>query len=340
MESRVYTRRRFVRAGVAIAGIGLLSGCGLPAPVGRPPARTPRLGYLHPGVSTTPGLRSFQAAFLDGMRDLGYAEGRNLTIDWRWAEGDEERLPMLARELATAPVDVIVAVGSAIPAAKAATTTIPIVFPAHSDPVGSSFVASLARPGGNLTGLSTFNSQIGGKRLELLKEAVPGLSRLAVVWLASQTTVAGAELRVLEEAAQALNVGLVSLSVQAPQDLPPTFEAMAGARSDGLITLGSPQLTAWRTHLVELAARHRLPALYSNREFAESGGLMSYGVNVQDLYRRAATYIDRLLKGAKPNDLPVEQPTEFDLVINLATARALGLSIPRSVLQQATEAIH
>ena len=335
----VRSRRRFVRSSLALAGAGLLSGCGILPPPAEQPPRAPRLGYLHPGASSSPGLRAFQGAFLDGMRDLGYVEGRNLAIEWRWAEGQEERLPLLAQELTKLPVDAIVAVGSAIQAAKAAAATIPIVFPAHSDPVGSGLVTSLARPGGNATGLSAFNPQIGGKRLELLKETVPGLSRVAVLWLASQPTAAGAELRALEHAAQALNVGLVSLSVRAPQDLPPAFEAMAGARSEGLITVASPLLTEWRTQLVELATRHRLPSLYPNRENVEDGGLMSYGANIPDLYRRAAGYVDRVLKGAKPADMPVEQPTEFDLVVNLKAAQALGLTISQSILQQATEVI-
>jgi putative ABC transport system substrate-binding protein len=273
------------------------------------------------------------------MRALGYVEGQNLAIDWRWAEGQVEHLPALAQELATMPVEAIVAVGPAISAARAATATIPIVFPAHSDPVGSGFVASLARPGGNITGLSTFSSQMGGKRLELLKETVPGLSRLGVLWLASQATAAAAELRSLEQAAQVLDVQLLSLSVRAPEDLPPAFEAMAIAKADGFVALASPLLTEWRAHIVELAARYRLPSLYSNREFVDSGGLMSYGANVPDLFRRAAGYVDRIFKGAKPTDMPVEQPTEFDLVINLKTARALGHAIPPSVLPQATEVI-
>ena len=332
-------RRRFLRGSLALAGVGLLSSCNFVTPTVGSPSRTARIGYLHPGVSAAPGLRAVQSAFLDGMHDLGYAEGRDLTIDWRWAEGDEARLPALAQDLVKAAVDAIVAVGSAIPAAKAATTTIPVVFPAHADPVGSGFVVSLARPGGNLTGLSTFSSQIGGKRLELLKETVPALSRLAILWLASQPTVAGAELRMLEQAAQALNVGLVSLSVRALQDLPSVFEAIAGARCEGLITLAGPLLTDWREHIVELASRHRLPSLHPNREYADAGGLIAYGANVQDLYRRAATYVDRILKGANPAYLPVEQPTEFDLVVNLKAAQALGLTIPQSVLQQATEVI-
>jgi putative ABC transport system substrate-binding protein len=284
-------------------------------------------------------MRTFQGAFLDGMRERGYVEGQDLLIEWRWAEGQEAHLLGLAQELARLPVDAIVAVGSAISAARDATTTIPIVFPAHSDPVGSAFVASLARPGGNLTGLSAFNPQIGGKRLELLKETVPALSRLAVLWLASQPPAAGAELRALEQAAQTLDVGLLSLSVRTARDLPPAFGAMASGRADGLITVASPLLTEWRGQLVELATKHRLPSLYPNRENVDEGGLMSYGANVPDLYRRAASYVDKILRGARPADLPVEQPTTFDFVVNLQTARAIGITMPPSVLQQTTDVI-
>ncbi len=336
MRGRTLARRHFLQGGLALAGAGLLSGCSFVIPTVGSPSRTARIGYLHPGVSTSPDLRAFQGAFLEGMRELGYSEGPDFAIDWRWAEGQEARLPALAQELASRPVGVIVAVGPAIPAAKAATATLPIVFPAHSDPVGSGLVATLARPGGNLTGLSAFNPQIAGKRLELLKTTVPGLSRLAVLWPASQPAAAGAELRALEQAAQTLDVGLLSLSVRAPLDLPSAYEAMAGGRADALITVASPLLTEWRAHLVELAARHRLPTLYPNRENVEDGGLMSYGANVPDLYRRAATYVDKILKGAKPADLPVDQPTTFELVVNLNAARALGLTFPQAVLQQTT----
>ena len=335
----VQSRRQFLRGSLALAGLGLLSACGMQPPQVQRRSKALRIGYLHPGVSTSPGLRAFQDAFLDGMRELGYIEGQDLTIEWRWAEGQEARLAPLAQELVAFPVDVIVAVGSAISVAKNATATIPIVFPAHSDPVSSGFVASLARPGGNLTGLSAFNPQIGGKRLELLKETVPGLSRLAVLWLASQPAAAGTELRALEQAAQALDVGLLSLSVRTHQDLSPAFEAMASGRVDGLVTVASPLLTEWRAHLVELATKHRLPSLYPNRENVEDGGLMSYGANIPDLYRRAATFVDKIHKGAKPGDLPVEQPTKFDFAINLNTAQALGLTIPPSILMQATEVI-
>jgi putative ABC transport system substrate-binding protein len=330
-------RRSFLRGGLALVGLGLVAGCGvLPPPVQQRP-KVLRLGYLHPGVSASPDLRAFQGAFLEGLRDLGYIEGQDLTIEWRWAEGQEEQLPALARELANSSIDVIVAVGSAISAARNATATIPIVFPAHSDPVGSGFVTSLARPGGNLTGLSAFNPQIGGKRLELLKETVPGLSRLAVLWPASQPTAAAAELRVLEQAAQTLNVGLLSLSIRTRQELRSVFETVVSGRADGLLTVASPLLTEWRGQLVELATQHRLPTMHPNREHVEHGGLMSYGANIPDLFRRAATYVDKIARGVKPADLPVEQPTTFDCVVNLRTARMLGLTVPQSVLQQATE---
>ncbi|HZO27098.1 MAG TPA: ABC transporter substrate-binding protein [Chloroflexota bacterium] len=333
------SRRWFLQGSLAVVGGGLLSGCSVPPHLAQQRSTVLWLGFLHPGVSTSAGMRTFQAAFLDGMREWGYVEGQDLLIEWRWVEGREAQLLGLAQELARLPVKAIVAVGSAISAARDATTTIPIVFPSQSDPVGSGFVASLARPGGNLTGLSAFNPQIGGKRLELLKETVPALSRLAVLWLASQPSAAGAELRALEQAAQTLDVGLLSLSVRTAQDLPPAFEAMASGRADGLISIASPLFTEWRGQLVELATKHRLPSLYPNRENVEAGGLMNYGPNIPDLYRRAATYVDKILKGARPADLPVEQPTEFDLALNLRTARALGLTIPQSVLQQATEVI-
>ena len=297
------------------------------------------MAYLHPGSSASPVLRAITGAFLDGLRDLGYIEGHNLAIEWRWAEGREERLPELAAELVRPSTDLIVAVGSAIRAARDATAALPIVFPAHSDPVGSGLVASLARPGGNLTGLSAFNAQIGGKRLELLKDLAPGLSRAGVLWYAPQPTAAAAELRALESAAQVLDVRLQALSVRAPEDLEPAFAALAAGRADGLLTVASPVLTEWRARITELAAAHRLPALYPNRELVEAGGLLCYGAAVPDLFRRTAAYVDKILRGAKPGDLPVEQPTRFDFVVNLKTAGALGLTVPQAVLQQATEAI-
>jgi putative ABC transport system substrate-binding protein len=283
-----------------------------------------------------------QEAFLQGLRDLGYVEGRNLVIEYRDAGGKFERLPALAAELVALKVDVILAPSAvAALAAKQATRTLPIVFAGVPGPVTSGLVTSLARPGGNVTGLSALTPELVGKCLEQLKQAVPGVSRVAVLWqpgaLPERTD--KDMLKGAEVAARALGVRPQFLEARGPEDFDRAFAAMTRARADALTVLPSPMLNTERRRLVDLAAKNRLPAVYPWRESVDAGGLMSYGPDRADMFRRAATYVDRILKGAKPGDLPVEQPTKFELVINLKAAKALGLTIPQSLLQRADELI-
>jgi putative tryptophan/tyrosine transport system substrate-binding protein len=302
-------------------------------------AKIARIGYLVPNLAASPHAPE---AFRQGLRDLGYVEGRNVVIEYRDAEGKFERLPALAAELVALKVDIIVApntVGAV--AAKQATRTLPIVFATAGDPVTSELVTSLARPGGNVTGLSILSPELVRKRLELLKQAVPGVSRVAVLW---QPGAMGERtdqdmLKEAEVAARALGVRLHFIEARDPADLERAFSDMTRARAGALTVLGSTMFSTERRRLVDLAAKNRLPAVYPWREFVDAGGLMAYGANVDDLYRRAATYVDKILKGANPADLPVEQPTKFELVINLKTAKALGLTIPQSVLGRADEVI-
>jgi putative ABC transport system substrate-binding protein len=302
-------------------------------------AKVPRIGYLSPNLASS--SRSHEA-FRQGLRDLGYVEGRNVVIEHRYAEGKLERYPALAAELVALKVDVIVAGNpTAALAAKHATRTLPIVFTAVGDPVTSGLVTSLARPGGNVTGSSFFAPELVGKYLEHLKQAVPGVSRVAFLW---QPGAVGERtekdmLKGAEVAARALGVRLQVVEARGPEDFDRAFSDMTRARAGALTVLGSSMFFGERRRLVDLAAKNRLPAVYQWREFVDAGGLMSYGPNVADLYRRAATYVDKILKGAKPGDLPVEQPTKFELVINLKTAKALGLTIPPSLLQRADEVI-
>jgi ABC-type uncharacterized transport system substrate-binding protein len=302
-------------------------------------AKVARIGLLTTNLSTSPHLRD---AFRQELRDLGYVEGRNLVIEYRDAEGKFERLPALAAELVALKVDVIVApttVGAL--AAKQATKTIPIVFAAAGDPVGSGLITSLARPGGNVTGLSRLAPELVDKCLELLTQAVPGVNRVAALWQpgamgerSDKDMLTGADV-----AGRALGVRLQFVEARGPEDFDRAFSDMTRARAGALTVLPSAMFGNERRRLVDLAAKHRLPAVYPWRDFVDAGGLMAYGVNTADLYRRAATYVDKILKGAKPGDLPVEQPTRFELVINLKTAKALGLTIPQSVLGRADEVI-
>ena len=298
-----------------------------------------RIGYLVSDLVTNLHLRE---AFLQGLRDLGYVEGRNVVIESRNAEGKSERLPVLAAELVALKVDVIAAQGtSAALAAKQATRTLPIVFGGVGDPVASGLVTSLARPGGNVTGSSILNPELVGKCLEQVKQAVPGVSRVAVLWqpggLGERTS--RDMLKRAEVAAQALGVRLQVVEARGPENLDRAFSDMTRARAGALTVLPSGVFNNERRRLVDLAAQNRLPAVYPWRESVDAGGLMSYGPNTADSLRRAATYVDKILKGAKPGDLPVEQPTKFELVINLKTAKALGLTIPPSLLQRADEVI-
>ena len=302
-------------------------------------AKVARIGFLSIKVSANPHM---QEAFLEGLRDLGYVEGHNLVIEYRDAEGKSERLPALAAELVARKVDIIVAPSTpAALAAKQVTKTIPIIFAQAGDPVTSGLVTSLARPGGNVTGLSNLAPELVGKCLELLKQAVPEVSRVAVLWQpgAIGERTEKDRLKRAEVAARALGVQLQVVEARGPADFDRAFSDMTRARAGALTALPSAMFVSERRRLVGLAATNRLPAVYNAREFVDAGGLMSYGPNVADMFRRAATYVDKILKGTKPADLPVEQPTKFELVINLKTAKALGLTIPQSVLARADEVV-
>jgi putative tryptophan/tyrosine transport system substrate-binding protein len=299
--------------------------------------RVPRLGYLS-NVSQFADSARYEA-FRQGLRELGYVGGKNIVIEYRSGEGKSDRLPALVAELVGLKIDVIVTTGGTVTrAAKEAKTTIPIVFAQEGDPVERGFVASLARPGGNITGLSTLSPELDGKRLELLKETVPKLSRVAV--LGSSIVPSHARfLKDHEPAAGALGIKLQFLDVLDPKDIETAFRAASKGRADGLLVLAPPVLLSHRTQVLDLAVESRLPAMYNFPEFVEAGGLMTYGVNTNDLFRRAATYVDKILKGAKPADLPVEQPKKFDLIINLKTANQIGLTIPPNVLARADRVI-
>src|SRR5713226_3343875 len=302
------------------------------------PAKIPRIGYLA-GASPS-SISDRIEAFGQGLRELGYVEGKNIVIELRSAEGKADRLPSLAAELVRLKVDIIVTAGpQSTRAAKEATSTIPIVMGFDIDPVGSGFVASLARPGGNITGLSTLAPEISGKQLELLKEIIPKLSRVAVFGTSTQPGSAQS-LREVELAAGAFKVQLQYLDVVSPKDIETAFRAASKGRAEAvLMMVAGPVYIPHRTQVVELAVKSRLPAIYRNREDVEAGGLMTYGVNVNDLDRRAATYVDKILKGAKPADLPVEQPTKFEFIINLKAAKQIGLTIPPNVLARADKVI-
>jgi len=302
-------------------------------------AKIARIGYLAINLATAPHMRE---AFLQGLRDLGYVEGRNVVIEYRDAEGNVERLPALAAELVALKVDVIVAGGTPQAlAAKQATRTVPIVFAAAGDPVTSGLVTSLARPGGNLTGLSALAPELVGKCLEHLKQAVPGVSRVAVLWQpgAYPERTEKDMLKGADVAARALGVRLQFVEARGPDDFDRAFSDMTRARAGALTVLPSTMFIIERRRLVDLAAKNRLPAVYAYRELVDAGGLMAYGADLADMFRRAATYVDKILKGAKPGDLPVEQPTKFELVINLKTAKVLGLTIPPSVLGRADHVV-
>jgi putative ABC transport system substrate-binding protein len=314
--------------------LGLLATPG--AVEAQPAQHIPRLGFLSGGSPAANAARV--QTFRQGLRELGYVEGHNLVIEWRYAEGQLERLPALAAELVRLKVDVIVtAAPGPTRAAKAATATMPIVMAYDSDPVGNGFVASLAHPGGNITGLSSLAPEISGKQFELLRALVPRLSRVVVLGMFDPLY--ASRLHEIEHAAGALQVHLQYLNVRGLEDMARTFQEARAGRADAVVVLASPILESHRSEVAALAAQYRLPTIYHVAEFVEAGGLMSYGASFLDLYRRAATYVDKILKGAKPADLPVEQPTKFELVINLKTAKALDLPIPPILLLQADKVI-
>jgi putative tryptophan/tyrosine transport system substrate-binding protein len=304
------------------------------APEAQPPTHVHRIGWL---VGTTLRRDRNVEAFLEGMRTLGYVEGQNLVIEYREAEGQYERFPALAAELVRLPVDVLLAVTTpAALAAKDATTTIPIVMMGVGDPVGIGLVASLARPGGNVTGLTSLQSELVGKELEFLKEVLPTVSRVAVLRNPANPAAALAAPGA-EAAAQRLGVQLHLVEARGPEAFDRAFAAMTQAHAGALLVMGDRLFVEHRRRLAELAVMSHLPTMHNIRPFVEAGGLMAYGPSTRDLRRRAAVYVDKILKGAKPADLPVEQPTKYELIINLKTAEALGLTIPPSVLFQATE---
>lgn len=338
-RSRCPSRRCFLQRGAGLAltsvGLPLLAGCaGLPF---TRPAKVARIGVLLP--SSQGGASRLVEVCRQGLRDLGYVEGQTFTLDPRYAEGNLDRFPDLADELVRLAPDVILAGGTpAIAALKAATRTIPIVMFNLGDPVGGHLVASLARPGGNLTGVSGMTVQLSGKRLQLLAEAVPGTTRVAAIWDALDDSMA-AEYGETRLAGQTLGIEVLPLTVRRPDDFARVYEEATTMRLAGVVVIANNLLAEGRTQLVELALRNRLPTISSDAAFAAAGGLMSYGPNAPELQQRTVAFIDKILKGAKPADLPVEQPTKFDFVLNLKTAQAIGLTIPRSVLEQATDVI-
>jgi putative ABC transport system substrate-binding protein len=332
-------RRQFLQGSLALASLGLLSGCGIPFGPAAQRGALYRVGCLQPNVQPSTGVDPSLEAFRQGLREHGYIEGQQVSLEVRYSEGRDERLPELAAELVRLHVDVIMTGGGAsvasVRAAQQATSTIPIVFVNVVDPVASGLVQSLARPGGNVTGVTQSAGQESAKRLQLLQEVVPGLSRVAV-WgqQALQST-----FRDTEGAGQALGLEVLSLVLSGPDDFDAVRAATITGRAGGLIGLPGPLLPQLRPQILDFTTQQRLPAMYAQIGWAREGGLMNYGPSQVETFRRAAYYVDRILKGAKPADLPVEQPTTFDFIINLKTAQALGLTIPQSVLQQATDVI-
>jgi putative tryptophan/tyrosine transport system substrate-binding protein len=329
----VIGRRRFVRRAL----VGALLAAPLASLAQRLPAGIHRIGFL--GNSTAALEANLVGPFREGLRDLGYVEGRNLVIDYRWAEGDYKRFPKLVAELAALGVEIIVTAGT--PAAQAVqriAPSMPLVMVAVGDPVGTDLVASLAHPGGKSTGLTSIAPDLEGKRLELLTRLIPGLSHVALIWNPDNAFHAGSE-REVQAASQVLHFDVLSLPVRAAPDFDKAFEAIATARPGALIVLADRIYLHNRARIVDFAARQRLPAVYAYRELVDAGGLMSFGPDYAEMHRRAAAYVDKILKGANPGELPIEQPTKFRLLINLRTARALDLAIPQSLLLRADEVI-
>ena len=320
--------------------VALLAFASLAAPTladAQQPPKVSRIGWLSPGSPTSHADRL--NAFRQGLRELGYVEGQNIAIEYRWAEGEFDRLPDLAADLVRLQVDVIVTAATPpTSAAKQATRTIPIVVAVGSDLIGTGLVASLARPGGNITGLTAHLPELSGKRLQLLKETVPRVSRVAVLWNPGNPS-AAPNWKETEAAARTLGVTLQSHEVTEVNELAKAFAAMTRGAAAGLVVMPDPVLTIHRKRIADLAAKSRLPAIYVAREFVDIGGLMAYGPSIIDMYRRSATLVDKILKGRKPADLPVEQPMRFELVINMKTAKALGLTFPQTILIRADQVI-
>jgi putative tryptophan/tyrosine transport system substrate-binding protein len=324
-----------VRILIWLLATGLLATA--PSAAAQQQKKVPQIGYL--AATKAAAVAARVAAFRQGLRELGYVEGKNIVVEYRYADGKADRERELATELAHLKVAVIVATGPSVTrAAKEATSTIPIIMSQDPDPVASGFVASLARPGGNITGLSNLSAELSGKRLELLKEIVPNLSRVAVLGDSNEPGNAQI-LKEMELAAGALKVKLEYLDVLTFKDIETAFRTATKAHADGVVLLGSAVFNAHRIQIVELAAKSRLPATYTRPEYVDAGGLMTYGPSINDLFRRSATYVDKILKGAKPADLPVEQPAKFELIINLKTASQIGLTIPPNVLARADKVI-
>ena len=330
-DTRRSTRRALLLAAAAwpaLAWVGAVRAQAL--------AKVRRIGLLSPFSPSDTVL--WHQAFRQGLRDRGWVEGKNIGIEYRYAEGSNDRLPDLAADLVRLKVDVIVTVATASLAAKNATSTIPIVMAFGGDPVASGLGESLARPGGNLTGLSQMSVELAGKRLELLKEMVPKLSRMAVLWN-PQNPASTLSWNEIQLPARQLGVQLHSLEIRSPNDFDQAFESATRARAGALTIMPDPLFAGNLKRIVDFAAKHRLPSIFHLTEFVDAGGLAAYGPDRADMYRRAATYVDKILKGTKPADLPIEQPTKFELVINMKTAKALGIKIPQSILVQATRVI-
>ena len=332
---RRYSQRWLVRAALALVAISLLSGCEIP---GQRATKVPRIGFL--AVGSREGRAFLIEGFLQGLRQHGYVEGRNLLIEYRFSEGRNERLPDLAAELVALKVDLIVASGApASLAASQATRVIPIVMGSlAADPIETGLIASLAHPGGNITGMTEMAAQLGAKRLELLKQIMPGASRVAVFWNPPNPAY-GPVLKVLEATAPKLGVELRRLEVRVPEEFESALQRATSEQAQALFVPGDPLVTNRPKMVADLALKYRLPTVTDFRELPRAGGLLSFGPDLVDSYRRAATHVDKILKGARPGDLPMEQLTKFDLVGNLKTAAILGLTIPHPVLTQATKVI-
>lgn len=330
-----HTAGTMIRHAVLAAAVALGLLAAPPATDAQQPGKPYRIGYLETGAVRP---RPWEA-FRERLRDLGYVEGQTVLFETRWAEGQLDRLPKLAAELVHLKVDVVVTAGSpAARAAKNATTRIPIVMATGGDPVGLGLVATLARPGGNVTGLTTLSRELSGKRLEMLREAVPRVARMGMLWHRT-SAIDALTMRETEEAAQTMGIPLKTHGVDGPDDFDRALGAIVADRGGAVLVATSPMFFGHRRQLADLALKHRLPTIFAFREYAEAGGLMAYGPSYTELFQRAAEYVDKVLKGARPADLPVEQPSKFELTINLKTVKALGLTIPPAVLARAAEII-